>query len=63
MDWLEDFEKRFNYKELQTIKQDKKHGFVQINFCDGVVMNCNFNLHLKAVNIDNNSNSTLKQGG
>ena len=48
MDWLKEFEQRFPDKELQTIKTEKKHGFVQINFCDGVPMNCNFNLHFRA---------------
>ena len=50
-DWLEDFEMRFNnHKELMNIKKDKLHGKLEINFTDGVPINCNFNKHLRSNN-------------
>ena len=56
-DWLEDFETRFNnHKELMNIKKDKLFGKLEINFQAGVPINCNFNKHIQAVNIETNLN-------
>ena len=65
MDWLTDFQTKFkDYPELQNLRQSKFHGSIEINFCDGVSMNYNYNLHRRAVKIDNdNLQTTLTQGG
>ena len=56
-DWLESFEERFgSNEEIMNIKRDKLHGSLQINFQDGVPINCNFNKHFRAVNIETNLN-------
>ena len=55
IDWLKEFEIKFgHYKEIQKLKEDKFHGFLQINFCDGIPINYNLNLHRRADKIDNN---------
>jgi len=54
MDWLKDFEKNFNkFKELSSLKSEKFHGSVVLNFCNGEVMNYDYKLHRRAVGIDN----------
>jgi len=55
MDWVKDFEKRFENDEiLPVLKQDKFHGNVTLNFSDGAVINCKINMNIIP---------TPKQGG
>ena len=52
MDWLTDFSQYFNgHSELQTLKKDKFHGKLEINFSDGVPMNCNLTKHMRQKHI------------
>ena len=51
IDWLEDFYNRFKiFKEIQTLKADKFHGSITINFSDGVAQSYNLSLHRRASN-------------
>jgi len=60
-DWTKDLEFRFNgHKELHTLKDDKFHGSLTVNFSDGVPMNCNLNKHMRPKYRDM---STLTEGG
>ena len=64
MDWIKMFELRFKDRpELQNLKKSHFHGFVQINFSDGIPLNCNCNTHLKAITINEEDNPTLTKGG
>ncbi len=48
-DWINLFEERFgSNEEIMNIKRDRLHGSLQINFQDGVPINCNFNKHFRA---------------
>lgn len=48
-DWIKDFVLRFgHYPEIKSIKRDKLHGFIMINFADGQSMNCDVKIHRRA---------------
>ena len=49
MDWIQSFIERFcMFKEIQTLKADKFHGSITINFSDGVAQSYNLSLHRRA---------------
>ena len=49
IDWVQDFIQRFGiYKEIQSLKADKFHGSITINFSDGVAQSYNLSLHRRA---------------
>lgn len=49
MDWAADFIKRFCvYKEIQSLRADKFHGSITLNFSDGVVQGYELKLHRRA---------------
>jgi len=51
IDWLEDFYNRFKiFKEIQTLKADKFHGKLEINFSDGVAQSYNLVIHRRKQN-------------
>lgn len=51
IDWLEDFERRFNKDILiQQLKKNKFHGSLTLNFHEGLPVNCDMKKHIKAVN-------------
>ena len=57
MDWLNDFAVNFkDCKEIQFLKNDRFHGALEINFCDGIPMNYNFKLHRKATKPERKKN-------
>ena len=46
MDWLEDFKQRYIMdKDIQELKTKKIHGSLNINFCDGIPVNCDLHIH------------------
>lgn len=48
MDWIKMFEDRFGeYAEIKALQQNKFHGAVEINFCNGEPMNYNLKMHRK----------------
>lgn len=56
IDWLDDFVSKFgHYKEIHTLKTEKFHGKLELNFLSGDLQNYNLTTHRKAVAIDNNS--------
>jgi hypothetical protein len=60
MDWIEEFRKKFGgYPEVTKIKENRLHGALTINFCEGIAQNYDFKLHRRPVN----NNQTLTQGG
>ena len=63
MDWISDFTQRFSkYPEIQKLKQDKFHGAVEINFCNGEAMNYNLKLHRQASVTYSNNSQTQTEG-
>ena len=49
MDWIADFVSRFvTFKEIQTLKADKFHGSLTINFADGIPHNYELKLCRRA---------------
>ena len=58
MDWILDFQKRFEqYPEIRNLKSTQFHGAVEINFCAGVPQNYNIKQHRRAVEINDNLNN------
>lgn len=56
MDWIEDFILKFKtYPEVRYLKRDRFHGWVSINFCNGVPSTYDFKLHRRAVNTKTDS--------
>lgn len=52
MDWVNDFVERFKlFKEIQSLRADKFHGTIELNFSDGVVVNYNFKMHRRVEKI------------
>lgn len=46
MDWLDEFKYRFSkFPELGSIKKDKLHGSLTINFSDGIAQNYDLKIH------------------
>ena len=49
MDWIDTFQERFaSFAELATIREDKFHGSVTINFHAGVPVNIDIKKHYRA---------------
>jgi len=49
MDWIDTFQRQFkDHTELTNLNRDKFTGKLELNFSSGVVLNVNFNQHLKA---------------
>jgi hypothetical protein len=51
MDWLKDFEERFNnFPEIQKLKAGEFHGALEINFNAGIPQNYNLKIHRRYIN-------------
>ncbi len=49
MDWINDFKERCRTeKQIQSLKIDKFHGSLLINFHEGVPVNCDLKKHIQA---------------
>lgn len=58
IDWLDNFLTKFGaFKEIQTIKQNKLHGSLTINFCEGLPQNYNLSIHRRAIEMNDNLNN------
>lgn len=52
MDWIKDFVAKYgDDTEVNSLKKRKLHGYLQINFTDGMPINCN--LHINRISVAN----------
>jgi hypothetical protein len=58
MDWIDEFENKFKGNQvINTLREMKFHGKLEINFADGVANTCHVNWCVKPY-----SNTTLTEG-